>query len=175
MNRKSRQKTSSASKPRAKKQKVPRARPEDVASIDSIIGALYALISFREGEKSDWKRLSSLFFPSTRIVYKRPDGVVESVDVKTFISNSQKIIKKNKLKAFDERELARVVDVFGSIAHAFSTYESRFSETDIVPLARGINSIQLLHDKGRWWVVSIFWVDERTEGAMPTAYLGGRS
>lgn len=145
---------------------------EDVASIDSIIRALYASITFREGEKSDWKRLSSLFFPIARMVYKRPDGVVESVDVKTFISNSQKIIKKKKLKAFNERELARMVDTFGSIAHAFSTYESRYSESDIVPFARGINSIQLLQDKGRWWVVSIFWANERTEGAIPTVYLG---
>lgn len=145
---------------------------EDATSIDSIIGALYASISFGEGEKSDWKRLSSLFFPLARMVYKRPDGVVESVDLKTFISNSKEIIKKKKLRAFNERELARMVDTFGSIAHAFSTYESRFSETDIVPFARGINSIQLLQDKGRWWVVSIFWADERTEGAIPAEYLG---
>jgi hypothetical protein len=109
------------------------------------------------------------------MVYKRSDGVVESVDVKTFISNSQKIIQKNKLKAFNERELARVVDTFGSIAHAFSTYESHCSESDIVPFAGGINSIQLLQDKGRWWVVSILWADERTEGEIPPAYLGERS
>lgn len=89
--------------------------PEDVASIDSIIRALYASISFGEGEKSDWHRLRSLFFPAARLVYKRPDGIVESVDVETFVSNSEKIINKNKLKAFNERELSRKTEVFGSI------------------------------------------------------------
>ena len=36
---------------------------------------------------------------------------------------------------------------------------------------RGINSIQLLKDQGRWWVVSIFWMAETEEFPIPSEYL----
>ena len=44
-------------------------------------------------------------------------------------------------------------------------------ETDVAPFARGINSIQLVEQDGRWWVVSILWQDERFGDAVPPQYL----
>ena len=61
------------------------------------------------------------------------------------------------------------------IAHAFSTYESRYMASDPEPFARGINSFQLLHDGTRWWVVSIFWQQESEEHPIPEKYLPGGS
>jgi hypothetical protein len=46
------------------------------------------------------------------------------------------------------------------LRQVFSSYESRRSLTD-KPFERGINSIQLLNDGKRWWVLSIFWDTER--------------
>lgn len=105
------------------------------------------------------------------MVYIRPDGVIEMVNVEKFIANSIKLIRKNKIKDFNEKEISRMTEVFGRIAHAFSTYESRFSESDLKPFGRGLNSIQLLNDKGRWWVFTVFWADERAEGPIPAEYL----
>jgi len=36
---------------------------------------------------------------------------------------------------------------------------------------RGINSIQLMHDGRRWWVVSIFWEPESPPTPIPEKYL----
>ena len=47
--------------------------------------------------------------------------------------------------AFFESELARRVETFGSIAHVFSTYESRRAPGE-KPFARGINSFQLVKE-----------------------------
>ena len=52
-----------------------------------------------------------------------------------------------------EREIAGRREEFGPIVHVFSTYESRRSASDANPIARGINSIQLMKHAGRWWVV----------------------
>lgn len=70
---------------------------------------------------------------------------------------------------FREREIARRTERFGHIAHVFSTYEYR-TETDST-VVRGINSIQLLNDGTRWWVISIFWEPERPDNPLPAEYL----
>jgi hypothetical protein len=36
---------------------------------------------------------------------------------------------------------------------------------------RGINSIQLLNDGHRWWVVNIYWLQETPENQIPLEYL----
>lgn len=72
---------------------------------------------------------------------------------------------------FFEREIGRSVDSFGRIAQVFSAYDSRRSVDDAKPFQRGINSIQLLHDGTRWWIVSVFWDSERAENPIPPKYL----
>ncbi|MCH7603069.1 MAG: hypothetical protein IIB54_09905 [Planctomycetes bacterium] len=62
------------------------------------------------------------------------------------------------------------MDVFGSIAHAFSTYETR-REPDAIPVARGINSLQAMHDDKGWRIVSIFWTGESDRNPIPEQYL----
>ena len=68
-------------------------------------------------------------------------------------------------------ETARRVETYGHIAHAWSTYESRHKAEDPEPFARGINSIQLMHDGARWWIVTIFWEAETPENPIPEKYL----
>ena len=40
--------------------------------------------------------------------------------------------------------------------------------------ARGINSIQLVHDGARWWIVSWVYDRERPGNEIPVQYLPGR-
>jgi hypothetical protein len=77
-------------------------------------------------------------------------------------------------RGFFEREIGRTTEQFGSITHVFSAYDSRNRAEDPAPFARGINSIQLLNDGTRWWVVSIFWDSERPGQAIPPKYLERR-
>ena len=57
------------------------------------------------------------------------------------------------------------------IAHAFSTYETRHAPEDAKPLQRGINSIQLMNDGKRWWILTIFWQAEDEKTPLPEKYL----
>ena len=72
---------------------------------------------------------------------------------------------------FYEKEIARRTEQFGQIAHVWSTYESRYNSDDPKPFMRGINSIQLFYDGGRWWIVTVYWQQESPEHPIPERYL----
>lgn len=151
----------------------PQAKPEDVQSPDAILKALYDVISGGAGVKRDWNRMRSLFVPNARLMPSVPrdagarsDLFVWSVD--DYIGRAGARLEEN---GFFEREIARKTETYGSVIHAFSTYESRRKADDPKPFARGINSIQLLKDGGRYWVVSIFWDSERPNNPIPEKYL----
>jgi hypothetical protein len=149
------------------------ANPADVASIDAIIAAAYDGISGPAGEKRDWERERSLFYPGARLIpTARPgandDLAPEMLDVDGFIVRVEPYFAEH---GFYEKEIARRTEQFGRIAHVWSTYESRHSPDDPEPFMRGINSIQLFYDGGRWWIVSIYWQQESPECPIPGKYL----
>jgi hypothetical protein len=67
------------------------------------------------------------------------------------------------------------VEQFGEIAHVFSTYEARHKQEDAKPFMRGINSIQLMNDGKRWWIVSVYWEAETQTNQLPEKYLKAKS
>jgi heme-degrading monooxygenase HmoA len=145
-------------------------RTAEVESIDGIIKVLYEVISFRQGGKPDWDRFRGLFAPGARLIPAKKAGA-QVLTPDDFIALFMRNIESGSLREFQEKEIARRTMLYGNIAHLFSTYESRFSAGAADPDARGINSIQLLHEKGRWWVMTIFWADEREFGPIPRRYM----
>ena len=149
---------------------IPAANPKDVDTIDAIMAALYNVISGPAGER-DWNRFRSLFLPEARMgaVRKKPDGAfsASSFTPDGYVERAGSYFKEH---AFFESELSRKTEQFGQEAHVFSTYESRNAK-DEKPFARGINSLQLFNDGKRWYVVSIFWDEERADNPLPQKYL----
>jgi hypothetical protein len=150
------------------------ADPCDVESIDAIIGAAYDVISGPAGQKRDWNRERSLFYPGARVIPTasvpgRNDVDLEPqmLDVEGYISRVEPLLQKG----FYEKEVARRTDQFGRIAHVWSTYESRHDPSDPKPFMCGINSFQLFNDGSRWWILSVCWQHETAEHAIPGKYL----
>ena len=150
----------------------PAANPADVASIDAIIAAVYEVISGPAGKKRDWDRMRSLFLPGARLI---PTGARQAggygsrvLTLEEFIEQGRGFLEK---EGFFETEFARRTEQFGQIAHVFSTYESRHAPADAKPFQRGINSIQLMNDGKRWWIVTIFWQGEDEKTPLPEKYL----
>ena len=141
------------------------ARREDVESIESIVKALYEVISGPAGER-DWERERTLLHPSARLMPTRAEGSGAAVDVfdcEGYITSRTPFFAAND---FYEIEVAQRVERFGNIAHVWSTYEGRRSPEDPKLLLRGINSIQLFHDGDRWWVMSVMWDNERPDSPL---------
>ena len=146
----------------------------DVESIDAIIAATYEVISGPTGQKRDWDRERSLFYPGARImptakVPGRNDVELEPqlLDVEKYIARVEPLLQKG----FYETEVARRTEEFGRIAHVWSTYESRYNLDEPEPFMRGINSFQLFNDGKRWWILSIYWQHESADHAIPGKYL----
>jgi len=149
------------------------ANPADVASIDAIITAAYDSISGPAGQKRDWARERSLFYPGARLIpTAKPDEsnnlAPEMLDVDGFIARVEPYFAEH---GFYEKEIARRTEQFGQLAHVWSTYESRHNSDDPKPFMRGINSIQLFYDGSRWWIVTIYWQQESPEHPIPDRYL----
>jgi len=145
-------------------------RPEDAQSIDAVVTALYEVLSGPAGPR-DWERQRFLLAPWALLMptRPRPDGGhgVEVFDAGGYAASRGPLLLQT---AFYETEIARRVERFGNIAHVWSTYESRRAPGE-EPFMRGINSIQLYHDGGRWWVVAVLWDNEREGHPLPAAYL----
>jgi hypothetical protein len=158
--------------PQSDKPPAPAANASDVASMDSIVAALYDVISGPAGKKRDWDRFQSLFIPGARLIPtgKRQSGEVGArvSTVEGYATANSKFLEEN---GFFEKEIARRTEIFGNIAHVFSTYESRHKAEDPKPFARGINSIQLMNDGKRWWIVTVFWQGEGPDNPLPEKYL----
>jgi hypothetical protein len=153
------------------------ASPADVASIDSIMKAVYDVISGDAGKARDWERFRTLFHKDARLIPtgKNPQsGVVNArvLSPEDYIKRSEPILVKD---GFFEREIARRVEQYGNIVHVFSTYESRHKLDDKTPFARGINSFQLYNDGKRWWILTIFWQGETPENPIPKQYLKSKN
>src|SRR5262249_9669384 len=151
---------------------VPAANQNDVNSIDSVISAIYDVISGPATQKRNWDRMRSLFIPGARLIPtgRTPEGAYRSrvLTVEDFINQSNPFLEK---QGFFEREISRRSEMFGQIVHVFSTYESRHATEDAKPFQRGINSIQLMNDGTRWWIVTIFWQGEDAKNPLPEKYL----
>ena len=148
------------------------AEPKDVASQDAIIAALYDVISGPACQTRDWDRFRSLFAPGARLI---PTGlnaerkaVTRAMSPDEYANATGTNLERN---GFFEREISRTGETFGAVTHAFSTYESRRHANDEKPFARGINSIQLLNDGTRWWVVTVYWQAERADSPIPPQFL----
>lgn len=155
--------------------KAQEANPKDVSSPDAILAALYDVISGPAGEKRDWDRMKSLFIPEGKLIpsFKNPQtGEVgyRYWTIQEYIDIAGANLEKN---GFFEIEVARKTETYGTIMHAFSTYESRRKADDKEPFARGINSIQLLNGGDRWYIVSVYWMGETDEFPLPLKYLRG--
>lgn len=155
---------------------VKEANPADVASLDAIMKAVYDVISGDAGQKRDWDRFRSLFHKDAKLIPsgKNPQTGVSRATFLTpedYVTRSGPVLERD---GFHERELARHVDQYGSIAQVFSTYHAFRKKDDKEPFLRGINSFQLWNDGKRWWVINIYWQAETPDNPIPKEYLKDR-
>src|SRR5713101_4547056 len=86
---------------------IPEANPADVVSIDGIITAAYDSISGPAGEKRNWERERSLYYPGARLIPTAKPGendhlAPETLDVDGFITRVESYFAEN---GFYEKEI----------------------------------------------------------------------
>lgn len=152
--------------------------PGDVDTVDHLIASLYDVVSGPAGQR-DWDRFRSLFVPDGRIVSivpesaatkdapaRKGDAVFLTPDM--FAQRNDPYFKTN---GFFERSIANRVEEFGNLVEVWSTSESRDAKDDAQPSARSIDSFQIVHAHGRFWIVSLLFDHERPGVPLPAKYL----
>ena len=148
----------------------------DATSPEALLDALYATLSRPPGGLFDWSRQRTLYLPSARLIPSliQTGGVAEVFTVGEFIEWADGYARADGPDdmGFEERQAAVIIERFGDIAHAFSTYEMGYYGLPEV-LGRGINSIQMLRRNSRWWITQVAWDDASDTQPIPERYLGG--
>jgi hypothetical protein len=142
----------------------------DVSSVESIVAALYDVISGDPGAPRDWDRFRNLFVPDARLIPTRKEEggnfTYKAITPEEYVQ----LFSSRISTGFFERELHQVKEEYGTIVHLFSTYETR-EKKDGPVTNRGVNSIQLLKAGNRYYVVNIFWCAESLGFPLPDRYL----
>ncbi len=144
----------------------------DFATIDSIITAMYESISGPKGTPGQWERDRALHHPKALLIpAKQASGgpAAGVFDFDGFVESRGRFLEDND---FYEVEIGRQEFRFGVIAHVLSAYEARTAPAPAGKvLRRGVNSIQLMHDGERWWILSTLWDNEREGVELPANLL----
>jgi predicted metalloprotease with PDZ domain len=142
------------------------ALPADVNSIDGLIKSLYQVISGPAGPR-DWVRFRSLFHPEAYMAAVNEKGELRKFSPAQYVQGNAPFFLKY---SFMEKEIGRRVSEFGNIAQVFTSYEYQAGTTP-PETKRGINSVELIKEKGRWYIMSITWDEERGQNKIPGEYL----
>jgi hypothetical protein len=148
---------------------VPPSRAADTDSIETTVKAVYDAISGPAGPR-DWVRFRALFAEGSRLIAMRVSATGPAPAVMTPEDYIQRTTPNFEKNGFFETAIAQRIETFGSIAHVFSTYESRRAPGE-KPFARGINSFQLIRQGNGWKIMTILWDSERENSPIPEKYL----
>ena len=131
---------------------------------------LYATISFVKGKRPDLPKMKSLFMPEAKLINNTGSKPVVMTLVQ-FTAVYLERLRSGLVTSFEEKEVSHVTELFGKIAHRFSTYETRFDLTERKPFRVGINSFQFIKSGDRWLVASLVWNDQTERLKIPRKYL----
>ena len=137
-------------------------------TLDDLVKALDEAVSGPTDK--DRTCMRQLLIPEARLipVSKGKDGSIAPhiLSLDDWIAR----VKASGRKEFYEVQAKYPTDVYGHVAHLWSTYEVR-PTPDGKPDIRGINSIQAFFNGSEWKVVEILWQAETPEEPIPSKYL----
>lgn len=142
----------------------------DLKLIDNLTSELYNAICFEICSHPPVEKLKELFIPTANMI--RNDGASpEVMTVDDFIKSYTNRISDGTIKSFYEGELKNITEIFGTIAHRFSAYETKFDLANPEPFSIGINSIQFIKIGDDWKISSIVWNNQNATNKIPDKYL----
>ncbi|HLY27736.1 MAG TPA: hypothetical protein VKQ72_15430 [Aggregatilineales bacterium] len=139
-------------------------------AIDSLTVTFFEAVSFQVGGKPAYQNLYGLFIDCGLLI-KNSSTSPEITTVSQFIEPRQRSVDSGELTAFRESETAEITEIFGNVAHRFSTYEKHGVSHGAEFAGRGIISIQFVKTETTWKMSCMAWDDERPGLAIPERYL----
>lgn len=142
----------------------------DVATVEAIVKAGLRIISGPKDQPRDMEQFKALFLPNAQlggVFFKGDSSFVRITTAESFAEKNGPVYARLD---FYENQISLKVEQFGNIATAFQAYETRYGQHGKVE-DRGINTYQLVYDKGRWWIASLLFTPENPKNQLPKKYL----
>jgi len=140
------------------------------ATLDDLVKAIDSAVT--GSADKDRTCFRALFLPEARLIptAKNADGGF-SPNILT-VDGWIEAVRKRGSATLTERQIKVKTEVYGHLAHLWSTYETRVdADGKILSDAKGINSIQAVNDGKSWKIQEIVWEAETPGEAIPTEYL----
>ena len=143
---------------------------DTVAALEILTNEFFLAVSFADGARPNYDRLHGLFIVDGKLI-KNSSESPEITTVDQFIAPRQAMVESGALTAFREWETANITEVFGNVAHRFSTYEKRGVMDGVQFEGKGVISTQFVRTPSGWKMSSMAWDDERPGLSIPDRYL----
>lgn len=151
---------------RPRQLRIPAEGNEQPDLIGAVVGRFLAAVSFETGARPDYPSLRALFVNGAHLT-PTSSGRPESLTVEEFIASRSAQVASGQLSAFEEQETGHVSEIFGNVAHRFSTYHKAASFEGTSRQTSGMISTQLVRTQQGWRISSMAWDDERPGVSAP--------
>lgn len=132
---------------------------DDERAIADLVGTFFAAFTQGPDLHARLDRLADLFLPEALIV--RTCGAVTTYDVAGFISPRRELLTSSRLADFREWEVAGTTQVYGDVAHHWSTYAKAWTEGGVPMTGAGGKAMQLVRTDAGWKISAVAWDDAR--------------
>ena len=136
------------------------------AELDQLTQAFFDAVSFEQGDQPRYHRIHELFVEQGLLI-KNSGQVPEISTLTAFIAPRQARVNGGDLTRFHETELSEETQVFGNVAHRFSTYAKSGILKGVGFEAKGMISTQFMRTPQGWRMSSMAWDDERPGLVIP--------
>jgi hypothetical protein len=142
----------------------------DSILINSVVNDLYQTLSFKKVETHRYDSLTRFFIPQGLLI-PAVGAQPLFLTVDQFISGAKENFQKQQITVWEEYETCSRTEVFGKVAHRFSTYKIRLVANGKESLRNGINAFQLIKQHNVWLITSVAWDRESQDLKIPSKYL----
>ena len=139
------------------------------AELDRLTADFFGGVSFEEGTAPPYENIYGLFIDAGLLV-KNTASTPEISTVSQFIEPRQALVRSGELTRFCEAELCENTEIFGNVAHRFSSYVKSGTMRGVPFTARGMISTQFIQTPAGWKISAMAWDDERPGLSIPEQY-----
>ena len=140
-----------------------------LAELERLTEAFFRAVSFAQGARPSYEDIYGLFI-DTGLLIKNVGSSPEISTVAEFTRPRRASVDAGQLTQFHEAEIAAVTEVFGNVAHRFSSYSKSGTLNGTPFSGRGMISTQFINTPGGWKMSAMAWDDERTGLALPSRF-----
>lgn len=130
------------------------------AELDRLTSEFFRAVSFEEGGAPPFRNIHGLFIEAGLLI-KNTASKPEISTVSQFIEPRQASVRSGELTRFNEAELSETTEIFGNVAHRFSSYAKSGTMKSAPFVVRGMISTQFILTPGGWKISAMAWDDER--------------